>query len=55
MLARNASHSDAGGPKNPTIHQRINWHMQHALNCNCRPIPQKLLEEIEKRKIMLAC
>lgn len=33
-------------PKNPTPEQRINWHIQHAKNCNCRPIPEKLLKEM---------
>ncbi len=37
-------------PKNPTIEQRITWHQEHAKYCACRPIPKKLLEEIEKRK-----
>ncbi len=26
-------------PKNPTAEQRIAWHIDHAKNCGCRPIP----------------
>jgi hypothetical protein len=36
-------------PKNPTPEQRINWHIRHSKNCNCRPIPEKLLKEIGSR------
>jgi hypothetical protein len=27
-------------PKKPTATQRIAWHLAHAENCSCRPIPQ---------------
>lgn len=37
-------------PKNPTLEERISWYIEHVKNCRCRPIPPKLLEEIEKRK-----
>ncbi len=37
-------------PKNPTMEQRIAWHIDHAKNCACRPIPEKLREEMERRK-----
>ena len=30
-------------PKNPTIQQRLAWHIEHAKHCGCRPIPAKLL------------
>jgi hypothetical protein len=26
-------------PANPTPEQRIAWHLDHAQNCQCRPIP----------------
>jgi hypothetical protein len=26
-------------PKNPTVQQRIEWHLAHARHCACRPIP----------------
>jgi hypothetical protein len=24
-------------PKNPTVQQRIDWHLAHLENCGCRP------------------
>ncbi|MBN1618018.1 hypothetical protein JW887_01585 [Candidatus Dojkabacteria bacterium] len=39
-------------PKNPTIEQRIKWHQEHAKNCSCRGIPEKLLAEMRKRGIV---
>lgn len=39
-------------PKNPTIDQRIEWHLNHLKNCHCREdLPPKLLEEMKKRQI----
>jgi hypothetical protein len=38
-------------PKNPTIEQRIEWHLEHHKHCNCRIIPEELSEEIKKRNI----
>ena len=39
-------------PKNATIEQRIEWHLGHLKNCNCRSgVPAKLLTEMKKRKI----
>ena len=38
-------------PKNPSIEERIKWAIEHKENCSCRPIPEKLLSEIKKRKI----
>jgi hypothetical protein len=37
-------------PKNPTLEERIAWHLAHSENCGCRPIPDKLSEEIRKRR-----
>ena len=39
--------------KNPTLEQRIAWHVEHKKNCGCRDIPEKLKEkmkEIESKK-----
>jgi len=36
-------------PSNPTINQRIYWHIEHQKNCNCRPIPEILSIEINNR------
>jgi hypothetical protein len=38
-------------PKNPTLDQRIEWHLEHSQHCNCRPIAGKLLEEMTRRGI----
>jgi len=38
-------------PKNPTLDQRIKWHVEHARNCKCCPLEGKILEEIKKREI----
>ncbi|HRI22439.1 MAG TPA: hypothetical protein PLA68_15865 [Panacibacter sp.] len=39
-------------PKNPSIEQRIQWHLEHLKNCNCRnDIPEKLKAEMRKRNI----
>jgi len=40
-------------PKNPTIDQRIAWHLDHARNCGCRKTSGKLLEEMTKRGIRI--
>lgn len=26
-------------PKNPTPQERVEWHVEHAKHCRCRPIP----------------
>ena len=35
-------------PKNATHAQRIEWHLEHAKHFNCRSVPEKLKQEIEK-------
>ncbi len=37
-------------PKNPSIEKRIKWHLDHAKNCTCRPMPKKLKEEFDRRQ-----
>ncbi|WP_203532425.1 hypothetical protein [Muricauda sp. TY007] len=36
-------------PKNPTVDERIVWHLEHQKNCGCRDIPEKLKLEMKKR------
>lgn len=36
-------------PPKATLEQRIDWHVAHAANCGCRPIPARLLEEMARR------
>lgn len=38
-------------PKNPTMDQKVEWHIDHARNCDCRPIDSKILEEIIRRDV----
>jgi hypothetical protein len=44
-------HGNNRMPKNPTMNQRIEWHVEHAKNCGCRPIPNPVQKEIEKRGV----
>lgn len=37
-------------PINPTFEERVKWHLAHQKNCSCRPIPEKLLEEMKSKK-----
>jgi hypothetical protein len=34
-------------PKNPSLEQRIKWHIGHMKNCNCRLPSPKLMQEIK--------
>lgn len=36
-------------PKNPTMDERIQWHVEHAKHCSCRLISGKILDEIYRR------
>jgi hypothetical protein len=38
-------------PKNPTVEQRIRWHLAHKVQCACRPIPAKLVPLIDPAKL----
>lgn len=37
-------------PRNATVDQRIEWHLEHQKQCTCRSIPDSLVILIEKRK-----
>jgi len=37
-------------PKNPTLEQRIKWHLEHGRHCTCRPMPGKLRRQIKEMK-----
>jgi hypothetical protein len=39
-------------PKNPSLDERIKWHLEHAKHCACRPIPAKLLLEMKRTPIL---
>lgn len=36
-------------PKNPSLVQRMEWHLAHAEHCACREIPAAILAELRKR------
>jgi len=38
-------------PKNAGFKERVTWHLAHLKNCSCRPIPEKLLKEMQKQGI----
>ncbi|MCB9046506.1 MAG: hypothetical protein H6550_10250 [Chitinophagales bacterium] len=40
-------------PQNANTGQRIAWHLEHIKHCSCRGIPEKLLEEMKNRGIMI--
>lgn len=45
-------HSKNLMPKNPTLDQRVEWHLEHSKNCTCRPLGGKILEEIKRRRLL---
>jgi len=38
-------------PENPTMEERIKWHLAHRKNCSCRKIGGKLAKEMKGRGI----
>ena len=50
MKINKAWHEKNKMPKNPTVKQRLKWHLAHQQNCACRPIPKTLTEEIKRLK-----
>ncbi len=30
-------------PKNPAMDERLQWHLEHAKKCGCRPVPESVL------------
>jgi hypothetical protein len=42
-------HSKHRLPKNPTLDQRVKWHMEHARRCPCTAHDEDILEELRKR------
>lgn len=50
MKLNKAWHLQHPMPANPTLDERIAWHLEHKKHCSCREIPPKLQEEINRRK-----
>lgn len=40
-------------PDNPTLDQRIAWHVEHLQNCKCRDMPDTIKRALEERGIAL--
>jgi len=34
-------------PKNPSLQQRMEWHLAHHKECHCRPIPAGILKALQ--------
>lgn len=39
-------------PKNATLEQRLEWHLEHAVNCGCREMPETIRREAEARGLV---
>lgn len=37
-------------PKNPTLEQRIAWHIEHQKHCDCRQMPDSIKKAIEEKE-----
>ncbi len=44
-------HRENRMPRNPSLDERIQWHLDHSRNCRCRPIPPNLAAQINRRKL----
>jgi len=42
-------HAQHAMPKNPSLQQRMDWHLAHNKECNCRPIPQGILKALQNQ------
>jgi len=40
--------------RNATLEQRIAWHLEHAANCGCRPMPKGIADEVMARQASTA-
>jgi hypothetical protein len=43
-------HAEHRMPENPSFDQRVEWHAEHRDACDCRPPPEDILLELEKRR-----
>ena len=48
---RRAWHDAHPMPRNPTMAQRVRWHVAHAKACGCRKIPANVVRELATRGI----
>lgn len=42
-------HQDNKMPIKATLDQKIKWHIDHVAHCKCRPMPDTIKKEIQKR------
>jgi len=35
-----------------TLEERLNWHVKHAANCDCREMPPTIRRELEARGLL---
>ncbi len=40
-------------PKNPTFEERMRWHVEHAKQCGCRPMPAKIRAATRSSRLRL--
>lgn len=52
MKINAAWHTKHKMPQNPTLDDRVAWHLEHAKMCSCRPLGGKILAEIKKRGVL---
>jgi hypothetical protein len=45
-------HLDHKMPRNATLEQRLEWHVMHQANCNCRDMPDSIRRELEARGLV---
>ena len=43
-------HRDNPMPANPSMSQRVDWHLAHAKECGCRDIPKSIQKVIKGKK-----
>jgi hypothetical protein len=54
-IAKNATKTNARWhaahrmPAHATLDQRVKWHVAHAENCACRPMPATVIAELKRR------
>ena len=41
-------HQEHKMPDRATEAERIAWHLDHARNCGCRPIPKQMIQRVER-------
>jgi hypothetical protein len=39
-------------PPKATLEQKMQWHLEHSKNCDCRPIPPKLKKQMEEQGLL---